>query len=314
MAKTITKLTPDQETLLVEHREKWRRIGLCCDPADFGTGDEVIRGFYRRLAKPEPMILHFSSPAMCELAVNYVFALLKDGGSRQLGSQLYSQLYSQLDKLSPYFINNRWGSQHWCAWEAFYLFGHEIGVAYNTEDMSLLQEWGRLSESIGWWAPWDGICFVSDRPRRVSFDQNRLLHCETAQAVEYSDGWGVYAWHGLRIPEKFITERDAITYTQITNEENVEFRRVLRDLYGRDRYLGDIGAIEIHRDEYGVLWRGEDGGDEPLMFVEVENATIEHGARRKFHLRVPPTMRTAHEAVAWTFHKTPATYHPQSEA
>ena len=330
--KTITKLTPVQEGRLVEFREEWRKVGLCCDPADFETGDDVIRGFYRRLNKPDPIILHFSSPAMCELAVNFVFHVLKDSqldsqlhskldsqlysqlgsqldsqlgsqlhselysqldsqlysqldsqldsqlGSQlhsqlysQLGSQLYSQLdsqlrsqldsqlhsqlysqlgsqlYSQLDKLRPYFLNNRWGSQHWCAWEAFYLFGHEIGVEYSAEDIALLREWARLSKSIGWWAPWDGICFVSDRPRHVSFDAARRLHSETGMAVEYSDGWGVHAWHGLRVPAEFINDRDKITFKQIQEEGNLELRRVLRDLYGRDRYLADIGAVEVNR-------------------------------------------------------------------
>ena len=94
MAK-IMKLTEAQEKRLVEFREEWRQIGLCCDPADFAAGDEVIRGFYKRLGKADPIILHFSSPAMCELAVNVVFGLLKEGYS-QLRSQLDSQLRSQL--------------------------------------------------------------------------------------------------------------------------------------------------------------------------------------------------------------------------
>ena len=63
MAAKITKLTAAQESRLVEFREEWLKIGLCCEPADFATGDEVIRGFYRRLGKPDPLILHFSSPA-----------------------------------------------------------------------------------------------------------------------------------------------------------------------------------------------------------------------------------------------------------
>ena len=133
-------------------------------------------------------------------------------------------------------------------------------------------------------------------------------------AVEYSDGWGVYAWHGLRIPSYFIERKSEITIKQIRDEKNSEFRRVLSDLYGRDRFIKDIGAVELGRDDFGILWRAEDGGDEPLMFVEVENATIEHGEKRKFYLRVPPTMTTAHEAVAWTFYKTPETYNPSMEA
>ena len=38
------------------------------------------------------------------------------------------------------------------------------------------------------------------------------------------------------------------------------------------------------------------------MLVEVLNATAEQdGTRKTYFLRVPPTVRTAREAVAWTF-------------
>lgn len=42
--------------------------------------------------------------------------------------------------------------------------------------------------------------------------------------------------------------------------------------------------------------------EEPVVMVEVVNSTREpDGSRRTYHLRVPSTMRTAREAVAWTF-------------
>jgi hypothetical protein len=45
------------------------------------------------------------------------------------------------------------------------------------------------------------------------------------------------------------------------------------------------------------------------VVVEVENGTREpNGWRRRYFLRVPPNMRSAHEAVAWTFGLTPEQY------
>lgn len=47
------------------------------------------------------------------------------------------------------------------------------------------------------------------------------------------------------------------------------------------------------------------------MMVEVVNATPEpSGECKDYWLRVPPGMRTAHEAVAWTWGKTEAEYNP----
>jgi hypothetical protein len=55
------------------------------------------------------------------------------------------------------------------------------------------------------------------------------------------------------------------------------------------------------RPPLGKLRRLELRGDieEPLVLVEVENATVEpDGTRKHYLLRVPPHMRTARDAVA----------------
>ena len=45
--------------------------------------------------------------------------------------------------------------------------------------------------------------------------------------------------------------------------------------------------------------------------VKVVNSTPEpDGSFKDYFLRVPPDMQTAHQAVAWTFDKTVATYQP----
>ena len=358
MAK-IMQLTTEQEQMLVEHREEWRKIGLCCDPADFAAGDEIIRGFYRRLSKPDPIILHFSSPAMCELAVNLVFSLLKDGEPSQLDSQLYSQLgsqlysqldsqlrsqldsqldsqlysqlysqlrsqlrsqldsqlYSQLGSLKAYFLYNRWGAQHWCAWEAYYLFGHKIGVRYEPAQITLLEEWARLSKSIGWWAPWDGICFVSDRPREVHFDENRRLHSDTGMSCRYSDGWGIHSYHGYHVPDTkawIITDKAKLNPDTIDAEDNAELRRIMLEIYGFEKYIEVRGAKEIASDEMfgrprrllSMRVRGEE-----IRVLDVHNGSLEpDGTRRRFFLGAMSGANTPHEAVAMSYGIDPAVY------
>ena len=428
----ITKLTAAQEARLIEFREEWLQVGLCCDPADFATGDEVIRGFYARLGKPSPIILHFSSPAMCELAVNFVFALLASRpgqlrsqldsqlrsqlgsqldsqlrsqlgsqlgsqlrsqldsqidsqlGSQldsqlrsqlysqlrsqlrsQLDSQLYSQLYSQLGSqlgsqlyiqlrsqlysqlgsqlrsqldsqidsqlrsqldsqldsqlrsqldsqldsqlgsqlrsLKAYFLNNRWGAGHWCSWEAFYLFGHEIGVSYKAEDIALLLEWGRLSKSIGWWAPWNGICFVSDRPRVVKFDEERRLHSETGKAVEYSDGWGVTCWHGTRVPDEWLADKSSLTPKAALTSSNIEQRRAGCEILGWEKILSELGARSIDKDgdpQIGELVEVDLPGEDNET-IRARYLRVQCGTGRKFAVCVPPNTETALDAQSW---------------
>ena len=324
----ITKLTASQERRLVEFREEWLQIGLSCDPANFEVGDRVILSFFDKLKKPRPVILHFSSPAMCELAVNFIFQTL--GGKHnqldnqlnsqidsQLNSQLYNQLYSQLrsqlhsqlrsqlgsqlrnqlysqlgsqlrnqldsqlrsqlysqlrsqlnsqlrsqlysqlrsqlrsqlSKLKPYFLNNRWGAGHWCAWEAWQLFAIEIGVNQAPENVDLLNEWATISKNIGWWAAWDGIVFVSDRPRSIHFDMERRLHCETGLAVSYSDGWGCHAWHGVSVPSHWIDDRENLDPNEVIKTENVEQRSAGAAICGWPKMLNVLDAKTIDRHE-----------------------------------------------------------------
>jgi len=41
---------------------------------------------------------------------------------------------------------------------------------------------------------------------RDSEDEEGRLHCEDKKALEYPDGWGVYSWHGVRVPD-FVIEK-----------------------------------------------------------------------------------------------------------
>jgi hypothetical protein len=137
-------------------------------------------------------------------------------------------------------------------------------------------------------------------------------HRDDGPAIEWP-GEKHYYSRGIVIPAQFLEKRAEITVGDIRSQSNAEWRRVLCEFYGRDRFLRDAGAEKIHCDAFGTLWRVDDGGHEPALYLEVENATVEDGQRRKFFLRVPPSMTTAHEAVAWTFSMSTANYNPVEE-
>jgi len=61
-------------------------------------------------------------------------------------------------------------------------------------------------------------------------------------------------------------------------------------------------AVLVNHDDFGKLWRIDRGPVHTLLVVEVVNMTAEpDGSHRRHILRVPPNVRTAREAVAWTF-------------
>jgi hypothetical protein len=71
----------------------------------------------------------------------------------------------------------------------------------------------------------------------------------------------------------------------------------------------------VHQDDFGRLWEAGRTAGEPIRMVEVVNATLEEDGSSRHHLlRVPPSVRTAREAVAWTFGLGAAEYMPARES
>jgi hypothetical protein len=199
--------------------------------------------------------------------------------------------------------------QHDAAWLAGFDF---LGrVAPHASAVGKLAGLVRVARAAGWWWPFEQVAVVSERPAVLARDHQGRLHGEDGPAIAYSDGLALHCWRGMPVPADLIGQLDRLTVERIHAEQNLELRRVLTERYGLDRYLRDAGATRVGADETGVLWRLPVDGDEPLVMVEVTNSSPEpDGSRRRYWLRVPPTTRSAREAVAWTFGLAPEEYRP----
>jgi hypothetical protein len=162
--------------------------------------------------------------------------------------------------------------------------------------------------------PFSNVCFVSDQPLRIELDDRGRLHSADFKAIEYPDGFHLYSWHGTTVADFIIVEPEKISVGLIESEQNVEVRRVLIERYGTAKYVHDSGSKEIDRDSFGVLYRKEIPNDEAIVMVAVMNSTPEpDGSFHQYFLRVPPTINTAREAVAWTFSMDADDYFPKSQ-
>lgn len=159
------------------------------------------------------------------------------------------------------------------------------------------------------------VVVASRKPELLAFDEEGRLHNERGPSLVYPDGWQLYAWHGVIVPDFVVTSPQTITVDFIDTTDNAELRRVLIDRYGQVRYLQDSGAEKIHEDDYGILYRKTMEDDEDLVMVKVINSTPEpDGTFKEYFLRVPPHMTTAREAVAWTFGESGFSYDPLEQS
>ncbi|MCO8272264.1 hypothetical protein M1L60_16850 [Actinoplanes sp. TRM 88003] len=169
-----------------------------------------------------------------------------------------------------------------------------------------------VARNSGWWWATSRYAILTDRPTRIARDNVGRLHRGEGPALQFPDGYALWAWRGMPIPTDLAAELPTLTADRIGAEPNAELRRVMLEHFGYDRYLREAGAQSLHKDETGTLWHLPLPGDEPLVMVEVVNATPEpDGTSRIYWLRVPPTVRTAREGVAWTFGLEATDYHPK---
>jgi hypothetical protein len=156
------------------------------------------------------------------------------------------------------------------------------------------------------------FCIVSEFPEVLNVDEEGRPHCGNGPSSIWKDGWTLYHLHGTRVTRQIIEQMDTITVEDIKREANLEVRRLMLDRYGIKNFLIDSDAKEIHRDNCGVLYSQlVHPALEPIVMVKVVNSTAEpDGTFKDYFLRVPPYIRTATAAVAWTFGVTDDEYQP----
>jgi hypothetical protein len=181
-------------------------------------------------------------------------------------------------------------------------------VGLREETAPLAGLW-QLAASAGWLQPHENTCWLAERPRILRGDAEGRLHCASGPALQFGDGWSAWAWKGVEVPRWLIEQPERITLGAIDVEDNVQVRRCMIEIMTPARFVAVGGAVRIAEDETGILWRKIWLTYDAWAAVEVINATPEpDGTYKHYFLQVPPDMRTAREAVAWTYGLTPRTY------
>jgi hypothetical protein len=179
---------------------------------------------------------------------------------------------------------------------------------------------------LGFWSLYKTAIVLFPRPRlRVREERGQqVLHSLLGPAVQFPDDLtsNQYWIRGVRVPEFAVMHPERITRAHIRAVRSPAVRRTLIDQYGLLKWGLERGYKQVdHNDSFGATLYARGGnptrwgmGGLTLRecIVELVNSTPEpDGTHQHFARRVPGTMQTAHEAVAWTFGFTqPQDYHP----
>jgi hypothetical protein len=290
MTNKIQELTPEQEAQLQPYADKWIKIGLSTEPLDFENAKKAVIKCYKIVGLKEPtQFYHAKSP---DDAIKLIKLL---DPSKKETEILEEMIYGSNDAY----------------WLAFYSYMKEVLDVKEIDSIDGLIE---LAHYCGWLNVYEDVVVMQDRPERIKFDEQNRLHCQDGPAIRYRDGYSVYAWHGVRVPAKWIDDPNGLTAQEALKVPNMEQRRAACEILGWAKILKDLKAKVIDEDvdpEIGTLVEVNipEIGKERFLKVLC-------GTGREFAIPVPAfenvtdaktgkskrkAINTALEANAWTF-------------
>lgn len=199
-------------------------------------------------------------------------------------------------------FNSLYGA-HDAAWLSFYDTLRDLGIPDIVAPMDGMM---LVAKNAGWWWPLTDCVIVTDRPMMLNRDSEGRMHSDTQAAIAYGDGWSIWASHGVMVPQQVIEAPHTLTVEQIVAEPNAQVKSVMLERYGMETFMKNANAKQIDASDFGKLITADIGETDPLVMVQVTCPSTDHD----YLLRVPPHMKRAREAVAWTFDMEENEYNP----
>lgn len=333
----IDQLTPEQEAQIPLYIEKWKKIALSTERIDRQRATDAITAAYqwfdceapeiifvnglceafKEIDDTSPQYLMFcllsdlrhpllnheykSNPHHCTVIEQYLFDLVLDIRGK-IYPYIQDCLWEENISLDENCLENSPNVDYLIPECCYYDFCISVlNHPYNQKQWQIFTD---IIQSCGWVIAYENMCFVCERPTKLSFDDQNRLHASGEPAIEYADGFKVYSYHGTTLPEKY----GEILATQwksqwLLEETNAELRRVLIQGIGYERICQELGAVELDSwleytllriDKYTEI-NDEGYVAESMCLLKMVCPSTGH----VHMLRVPPDMSSAREAVCW---------------
>jgi hypothetical protein len=187
--------------------------------------------------------------------------------------------------------------QHEAGWLSFYSYFLE---ACNLEACKRLLPLMKYAESSGWWIPRKGVILLSERPIRCGVNERGLLHNNTGKmAIEYPDGFGVYAVNGVRLPEKYGSIKSNDWKPEwILEEQNQEIKRLFLETIPKEKVESvlNLHTLDTFKTEYSTYELVEAKNNPyPSPYKALRMSCPTTG--KPYLIRVEPEIKSAETAV-----------------
>jgi hypothetical protein len=188
----------------------------------------------------------------------------------------------------------------------FYLFAERVGVRYDYGTRHHLLQFEELAKSAFMWWPFNGACFMSERPTELYFDEQHRLHRDGGPAILFPDRYALWALHGVRVTQELAEiSPQQMEPGMVMKTDNANVRREALRKMTPAMFLEKAGAQPVDEE---VLVSGDgqihpyqlymlDVGDgQRRPYIKMKNPSLED----TYHVEgVHPSCRTVRQALAW---------------
>lgn len=281
----LTSLTPEQEARLPEFRDKWIKIGLCTDTIDFEKATAAVHLAYKCAELEPPREIRFSrSPKEC------IEQQMEEHQKRDISITKNECAQHQVYGFSE---------APWLSIYDFYIIACEV------EGLDAIQGLIEVAKTCGWWAPYDEMAFVQDRPQEIHIE-NSVLHKDLGPAISYRDGYAIYALNGIKMPEwAVLTPAEGIDPLKALELENAQMRAEVIRKVGVERLVYKLNPTVVDKNDKGTYelldlrdaFRNTDTLDpnRPRFYLKMKNPSVD-----LWHVEgVPSECDTIEKALTW---------------
>lgn len=280
--KIIEQLTPEQEALATQIKDKWMAVALSTKKPDIAKAEQAICLHYHHCRRSEPReIKWFDNPID---GANWLNANLKMLGYNSsitanvfpcklpTGKLVQSAISPEVEKKTKQLINyplnaitrvlydaikaaigspnRRVVGSFWLDSLAQYSFFKAIGI---DECSSLQGLWSLAEEASCYWLT-EKCAMVVPNPSVISLNSESQLHGNGKPAIVYQ-GFSYYAFNGIRLPKKYggiPTEEWQVAW--LIEETDSKLKKVLFKGIGYERICKEIPSKVIDSDgRYSLL-------------------------------------------------------------
>jgi hypothetical protein len=213
------------------------------------------------------------------------------------------------EELCTWFLDLS-GCEQFAMWPASGAIHHGSLVLRNCTSMAELPAWIKRLASLDV----AGCVQLREIPDGISVSSWVDIGGTRLSGLPPSLAGASLRWRSVRIDERIAFHPERITAEEVLAERNAEVRRVMIERMGYLRFAKEAQAKVLDEDQ-------DQGGLRQLLKIDLLEDEALVGlfcncpsTRRQYFLRVPPAMRTCHQAAAWMAgFEDPKLYHPEIE-